>query len=115
MGKQNALSLKILCVLRYAERTILKKEMLRLLILLRWKEIVFFGEEIAPSTGLRHLQGFIVMSRRIRFAPLKSKVGVKFYLTHINGTIEQNIEYCSKEGNVKELGDKSLIEREKNP
>lgn len=65
---------------------------------------ICYGEEVAPGTGTRHLQGYV------RFGSLKShaQVRVLFPGCHIQiarGSIEQNRDYCRKDGRFYERGD----------
>lgn len=66
---------------------------------------VCYGVETAPSTGTKHLQGYIELSRPSRLAALK-QFGNSFHWEPRNGTQDQAIEYCQKEGSFIELGEK---------
>lgn len=65
-----------------------------------------FGREVAPTTGTRHLQGFI------RFRDGKSKSSVRRLIpgAHIEKalTITAAIQYCQKDGDFVEFGTKPL-------
>lgn len=54
------------------------------------------GEEVAPTTGTPHLQGFIIFKTKNR--PSCLKLTKKIHWEACKGTIEQNIKYCSKDG-----------------
>lgn len=74
----------------------------------KWKETItklkdlrylIAGEEVAPTTGTRHLQGFIQFKQQTslkqtikRFA----KLGMVPHIEIANGSVQQNIDYCSK-------------------
>jgi len=65
------------------------------------------GEEIAPTTGTPHLQGYCEFPSTKLFKTLKNiKVLNKVCWCKCNGTADQNITYCSKEGKVYEKGDR---------
>lgn len=55
-----------------------------------------FGQEIAPSTGTKHLQGYVQLKKRQYFSKIvKYLPGI--HITTINGSSQDNIDYCSKE------------------
>lgn len=53
------------------------------------------GEEIAPSTGTPHLQGFIESNSGIRFSTLK-KLLPRASWSMAKGDDQQNLKYCTK-------------------
>ncbi len=55
------------------------------------------GKEIAPDTGTPHLQGYVEFKKQIRFSTLK-KTLPRFHWIKSNGTRDDNINYCTKEG-----------------
>jgi len=57
------------------------------------------GEETCPTTGRKHMQGFISSDKKIRPIEKFKTKGVHWEKT--KGNREQNIEYCSKEGKIK--------------
>lgn len=59
------------------------------------------GEEIAPTTGTPHLQGFIAFSTQ-KVMPKKLIPGAHFEV--MKGTQEQAIAYCQKDGVFHEYG-----------
>lgn len=61
------------------------------------------GREVAPTTGTRHLQGFIRFNKRLRFAGVRNLLP-QCHLTSARGTLQQNRDYCSKEGDFDEWG-----------
>lgn len=61
------------------------------------------GKELG-STGFPHLQVYLVYHNSVRFSAVK-KVFPRAHIEKAKGTAEQNIEYCKKEGNFKEIGD----------
>lgn len=59
---------------------------------------ITYQSEIAPSTGYRHLQGYVEFSKTIRIAGVK-KLGGPWATCHLEkrfGTQEQAIAYCQK-------------------
>lgn len=63
------------------------------------------GKEVAPETGTKHLQGYMEFTSGKRLVTLK-KVSGTIHWTICNGNQEQNIAYCTKEGDSIEWGDK---------
>ncbi|AAA42894.1 ORF1 [Coconut foliar decay alphasatellite] len=63
------------------------------------------GDEVAPSTGQRHLQGFIHLKTGRRLQGLKTVLGNdRIHLEPTRGSDEQNRDYCSKERVLLEHG-----------
>lgn len=62
------------------------------------------GKEIAPTTGKKHIQGFVWFHKNMRFSALKKRYpkGVRFMLCR--GNPYQNFVYCSKDGDFIEHG-----------
>ena len=73
---------------------------------------IFYGKEIAPTTGTPHLQGYIVFPNQMTETSIRKKL-VGAHIEVMKGTLEQNNSYCSKSGNVIELGTKPLVPKEK--
>jgi len=81
-------------------------ELLNLLLVLPCRYIIY-GKEIAPTTGTPHLQGYVNFnSGRTLSATRTSLPGC--HLLVARGTPSQNFDYCSKDGNFIERGDKPL-------
>lgn len=70
-----------------------------------------FGEEVAPTTGTKHLQGYIEFKNQKKYSEIinyciktscpEVKAPTPFktaYLKTAKGTLEQNYNYCTKEG-----------------
>lgn len=71
----------------------------------RETEYMIFGYETAPSTGTKHIQGYI------RFRNQRSFNGIckKMKGAHIEiarGSTQDNYKYCTKEGKFEEFGQK---------
>lgn len=60
------------------------------------------GKEICPTTGTPHLQGFIALKKMMRITELKILGNPHFEAC--KGDEEQNLKYCSKEGNFIKWG-----------
>lgn len=70
------------------------------------------GIEVCPSTGRVHLQCYIYYKNPRSFKKVKSK----FPGAHIEpavGGVSKNVEYCSKDGDVWEWGEKPLSSSKK--
>lgn len=72
---------------------------------------VIYGLEIAPETGTKHVQGYIQLNEAQRFNYLHKYFNLKrangllkFHIEKANGTPEQNIIYCSEDGDFYEYG-----------
>lgn len=69
-------------------------------------EYVVAGLETAPTTGQRHLQGYLCLSTKKRLTALKKiKCLEGAHWECARGTPEQNKAYCSKEGDWFETGE----------
>lgn len=57
------------------------------------------GEEIAPTTGTPHLQGYILFNKRVRPMSLFThSAWQKVHWEAAKGSPQQNYEYCTKDG-----------------
>lgn len=75
-------------------------------------QYIVIGKEVGAS-GTPHLQGFVQFAK-----PGKSLVGVKKLNTRAHwemtkGNIDQNVTYCSKDGNFEERGIKPVTQKRK--
>lgn len=73
---------------------------------------ICYGLEIAPSTGTKHIQGYIQLNDNQRFTflhnyfSLKRKGEIlKFHVQQAKGTYEENKKYASKDGDFQEYGE----------
>jgi len=63
-----------------------------------------WGEEIAPSTGTPHLQGYVQLTKRKAFTKV-IKTLPKCHITPCLGSSQDNVNYCNKQcTNVVEEG-----------
>lgn len=60
------------------------------------------GKEVCPSTGKKHLQMFLALKKPMRITEIK--ISGKPHLECCLGTEEQNVKYCSKDGDVITFG-----------
>lgn len=68
---------------------------------------ICWGLETCPTTGKQHLQGYIELKEKKTFTGIKKLLNSeKVHLEPRYGTQEQAIEYCKKEGNFYEWGQK---------
>lgn len=63
-----------------------------------------YGKEVGESKT-PHLQGFVVSRIRRNLASMKSVLHPTAHWTQMRGTIEQNIEYCKKDGEYTQFGE----------
>lgn len=79
----------------------------------KWSEykavFVVFGREICPTTNNRHLQGFVYFKSPITRTGVKKRLGPGFNHIHLEeakGSVQQNDDYCTKDGDFERYGDK---------
>lgn len=59
---------------------------------------IIFGEEIAPTTGTKHLQGYFELTSPRSKKYVNDLFGNRLYLEERKGSQKQAIEYCKKDG-----------------
>jgi len=65
-----------------------------------------YGEEVAPTTGQAHHQGYIQFKRKRRLTELKKlPYAQRVHFEPARGDSKSASDYCKKEGNFKEFGD----------
>lgn len=57
-----------------------------------------FGYETAPTTGTKHLQGYINLKTKERITGLIKKLGTGIHFEKCKGSETDNIKYCTKGG-----------------
>lgn len=68
-------------------------------------QYIVFGEEICPTTGNPHLQGYIYFPLQKTMSAVKRIMQIDtIHLLPAKGTGEQNRTYCSKSGKFQEFG-----------
>lgn len=65
---------------------------------------LIIGKELAPSTGTPHLQGYLETKKRMTGRALKKLMPDSTVLISANGSADQNISYCMKDGNTISFG-----------
>lgn len=55
-----------------------------------------YQPELAPETGTPHLQGYVVFANPRTFQGAIQLFGPRFHLEPARGSLESNVEYCSK-------------------
>lgn len=67
-------------------------------------EYAIYGREVAPTTGTRHLQGFINFKTKRDFNIVKRIIGELGHIEPAKGTDQQNKVYCGKGGDFQKIG-----------
>jgi len=68
---------------------------------------IVYGDEIAPTTGRRHYQGFVYFDNVIGRATVQERLGVgKCWCNPMYSTPDACIKYCKKDGSSVERGDR---------
>lgn len=70
-------------------------------------QYIIYEPEHTEGEGTPHFQGYIEFKRKVRPKTVKEVVGNRAHIEVAQGTPEQNIAYCSKEGRQKEYGQHS--------
>ena len=73
---------------------------------------IYYGKEIAPTTGTPHLQGYICLIHQASESSIRKKMKGA-YVKAMRGSLEKNDLYCSKGGIVTELGTKPATQKRK--
>lgn len=60
-------------------------------------------EKEVGREGTPHLQGFIIMNNKCEMSTVK-KLNKRMHLERMKGRIDQNVTYCSKEGDFTKIG-----------
>lgn len=71
---------------------------------------LILGKEICPNTKKEHIQGFVYFTNPISFRGCQKRLSN--YCIHVEimkGSLDQAIDYCKKEGNFVEEGEKPEI------
>lgn len=67
---------------------------------------IAYGNEVCPSTGRKHHQGFIYFKSAQRSVKSVAKLLGKCNVGPCDGSLRDNQDYCSKEGSLVEFGEK---------
>ena len=65
-----------------------------------WMSYLIVGSENCPDTGRQHWQGYVESTTKVSLSTIKTKGGLwaTCHLEKAQGTSEDNIKYCSKDG-----------------
>lgn len=74
---------------------------------------IILGEEVAPTTGTPHLQGFVQFAKPGKTLTAVRKLAAHAHWTATKGSIDQNVAYCSKDGKFQERGIRPLSQKRK--
>lgn len=66
---------------------------------------IAYGEEVCPETGRTHYQTYVVFYNPVRLHTLVKYFGKGHHFEVMRGSLQQNHDYCSKEGRFHKLGD----------
>lgn len=64
----------------------------------------YFGKEICPNTGRKHLQGFLHLNFRMRLTEIKNRICNKTHFEPCKGNAMTNMEYCGKDKDITKFG-----------
>lgn len=66
------------------------------------------GDEVAPNTGTKHLQGYVLFKnpRSTNMKSLKKAFGQKTHIEICKGDLSSNVKYCSKDKIIYEYGER---------
>ncbi len=88
------------------------KDFIKLAESLENHRYICFGLEIAPTTGTKHIQGYIELNESQRYSFLhkyfnfkRDKKILKFHIENANGTAEENKVYTGKDNEFYEFGE----------
>lgn len=70
---------------------------------------LIIGFEVAPTTGTKHIQGYIQFDQPKTVMSVKAILSSRAHVEFSKGTPQQNIAYCSKEGVWFEYGYKPTV------
>lgn len=73
---------------------------------------MIYGDEVAPTTGTRHYQGYVVFDRMQRLSAMKKIMPPGCHLEPAVGTTAENVVYCSKDGWPIEHGTRPMDRKE---
>lgn len=64
-----------------------------------------FGYEEAPTTGTKHIQGFVSFQNPRSIKEIKKEISERVHLEVAKGSATQNRVYCTKDGKYEEFGE----------
>lgn len=63
-------------------------------------KFIIVGKEVGSQNQTPHLQGYVQFHMRKYFNAVKALIGERAHIELAKGSPDQNVEYCSKEGNI---------------
>lgn len=69
-----------------------------------------YGEELGEHDETPHVQGWFATEHECTFGLIKASFCDKIHYEKMHGTIEESVEYCSKEGSYVSFGDRDGVE-----
>lgn len=63
-----------------------------------------YGFETCPTTGKKHVQGWMALQSTATFQLVKTSFCSKIHWEKMRGSVKQSVEYCSKEGDYHKFG-----------
>ena len=66
---------------------------------------IAYGEEVCPETGSLHYQAYLVFYQPQQASRCHKLFGEGHFFKLMRGSLQQNEDYCSKEGSFHKLGD----------
>lgn len=66
-------------------------------------QYIICGRERCPRTNRQHIQGFVVFKSRTRFSSIRNWLPGA-HIEKCHGSVEDNIQYCKKDGEYTEYG-----------
>lgn len=72
---------------------------------------IIYGKEVGEE-GTPHLQGYVYFHNQTVFSTVK-KLLSRAHIVSAKGTVDENVAYCSKDGDIYEAGDRPVNQKRK--
>jgi len=82
-----------------------EQALLRTIVANGFATYIIFGREVGEN-GTPHLQGYIRFNNAVRAPTAQRTVAARCWCQGANGSPDQNIAYCSKQGDFEEFGNR---------
>lgn len=70
---------------------------------------IVIGKEICPETKRNHLQGFVYFENPLTYKSVQKRLcNYSIHVEQMKGTHEEAIEYCKKDGDFLEEGERPV-------